>query len=306
MKHQIIVIALLIMVTGCMKAQKTNENEKVQKTNENIFSMKVGAGQLYLLSEGQRNGSPEILIGANPEIIKQYAPDNAFPSATNAFLWQVDGENFLFDTGYGKELFNNLQSLEVKPEDIDAIFITHAHGDHIGGLLRNDQAAFPKAAIYMSQSEYDYWTNDEIINQLPENNRGGFILAKKVVAAYKDHLHLFEPNAINPPYDKELCHGIKAIAAYGHTPGHTVFLLESGNDKLLIWGDLTHAMAIQMPHPEIAVTYDTNPDSAIQSRSAVLKFVSDSVITIAGMHIAYPGIGAIEKSDPGYRFIPAQ
>jgi len=274
------------------------------QTNENIFSMKLGNSKLFLLSEGQRNGNAEILIGATPEIIKKYAPNNSFPMATNAFLWQVDGKNILFDTGYGTELFNNLKFLHVNPEDIDAIIITHAHGDHIGGLLLNEQVAFPKATLYISQSEYDYWTSDKEMNKLPEKSRGGFLLAKKVMAAYKNHLHLFEPNAVNPPYNKELCYGVKAIAAYGHTLGHTIYLIESGNDKLLIWGDLAHAMAIQMPHPEIAVSYDSDPKLAVQSRAVILKYVSEHKIPIAGMHIPYPSIGTIEKAETGYRFVP--
>ena len=274
------------------------------QTNENIFSMKLGNSKLFLLSEGQRDGSTEILIDAKPDIVKKYTPNGAFPMATNAFLWQTDGKNLLFDTGYGKELFNNLKSLQLKPEDIDAIFITHMHGDHIGGLLVNDKPAFPKALIYMSKEEYDYWTSDEAMKQAPENSRGGFLLAKKVAAAYKEHLHLFEPNAVNPPYNKELCYGIKAIAAYGHTPGHTAYLIESGKDELLVWGDLAHAMAVQMPHPEIAVSYDTNPELAIQSRSVILQFVSQHKIPIAGMHIPFPSIGTIEKAESGYRFVP--
>jgi len=296
MKHQIIVIVLLFMATICAKAQ----------TNANIFSLKLGNSKVYLLSEGQRDGSTDILIGATPEIEQKYAPNNSFPMATNAFLWQVDGENILFDTGFGKELFNNLQSIQLKPESIDAIFITHAHGDHIGGLLLNEKAAFPKATLYVSQEEYDYWTSDEAMNKAPENGRGGFLLAKKVMAAYKDRLHLFEPNALNSPYNKELCHGVKAIAAYGHTPGHTVYLLESGNKQLLIWGDLAHAMAVQMPHPEIAATYDTDPKSAIQSRSVILKFAMDHAIPVAGMHIPFPSIGTIEKADRGYKFVPVK
>ncbi|MCL1937627.1 MAG: MBL fold metallo-hydrolase [Candidatus Azobacteroides sp.] len=296
MRRQLILIAMFIMATTCGKAQ----------TNENVFLMKLGDSKVYLLSEGQRNGSTDILIGAGPEIIEQYAPDHSFPMAVNVFLWQVDGKNILFDTGYGSALFDNLQFLQVKPEDIDAIFITHMHGDHIGGLLRDDQAAFPKATLYLAQAEYDYWTNEEAINQMPENQRGGFIGAQKVIDAYRDKLYLFEPNAIDSlDNSKELCSGVKAIAAYGHTPGHTTYLIESGNDQLLIWGDLAHAMAVQMPHPEIAVTYDNDPKMAVQSRLTVLQFIVDQEIPIAGMHIPYPGIGTIEKSESGYQFIPA-
>ena len=294
MKSQVIILSLFIMSSICVQAQ----------TSENIFSMKLGNSKVVLLSEGQRNGSTNILIGATPEITGKYAPGNSFPMAANAFLWQVNGKNILFDTGYGKSLFDNLQSLGVKPEDIDAIFITHMHGDHIGGLIHNGQVAFPKAALYIAQPEYDYWTNEDVMHKLPENAQSGFLFAKKVIDAYKNHLHLFEPNAVNPPYNKTLYPGVKAIAAYGHTPGHTVYSIESGKDKLLVWGDLTHAMAVQMPHPEIGVTYDSNSKEAIQSRAVILQYVSTHTIPVAGMHIPYPSIGTVKKSGTGYQFVP--
>jgi glyoxylase-like metal-dependent hydrolase (beta-lactamase superfamily II) len=295
MKYKIIAITLLGLMTFCAKV----------KTNENIFSVKLGDSKVYVLSEGQGSGNAGILIGANPEITEKYTPNDSFPIATNAFLWQVCGKNILFDTGYGKNLFDNLQFLQLKPEDIDAILITHAHGDHIGGLLRNDQAVFPKAELYVSQQEYDYWTNEEVINQMSEGRRNGFLAAQKAFGAYKDKLHLFEPNEANSSYGEVLLPGIKAIAASGHTPGHSVFLLESGKDKLLIWGDLAHAMTVQMPHPEVAVTYDVNPEMAIQSRLTILDFVVNQKIPVAGMHIPYPSIGAIEKAtEQGYRFVP--
>lgn len=294
MKNKVIAFILLITMTFCTKVP----------TNENIFVMKLGDSKVYLLSEGQRSGNTGILIGATPEIIEKYAPNDSFPMATNTFLWQVDGKNILFDTGFGKNLFDNLKYLKLNPENIDIICITHLHGDHFGGLLREDQAAFPNAALYLAQPEYDYWTNEEIINQMPEDRRGGFFAAQKAIEAYKDRLHLFEPNAVDSPFDDLLLPGIKAIAAYGHTPGHTVFLLESGKDKLLIWGDLTHAMAVQMPHPEIAVTYDTDPETAIQYRLAIMEFAADRKIPVAGMHIPYPSIGTIEKATEGYRFVP--
>ena len=294
MKNQIIIIALFMVSSIYVQAQ----------TNENIFSMTLGNSKVVLLSEGQRNGNTDILIGTKPEITEKYAPNKSFPMAANVFLWQVDGKNILFDTGYGKSLFDNLQSLGVNREDIDAIFITHMHGDHIGGLIHNGQVAFPKATLYISQSEYDYWTNEEAMHKLPENAQAGFLLAKKTIDAYKNRLHLFDPNSVNPPYNKTLYPGIKAIAAYGHTPGHTVYLIESGKDKLLVWGDLTHAMAVQMPHPEIGVTYDSNSKEAIQSRAIVLRYVSTHAIPVAGMHIPYPSIGIVKKSGTGYQFVP--
>jgi glyoxylase-like metal-dependent hydrolase (beta-lactamase superfamily II) len=105
----------------------------------------------------------------------------------------------------------------------------------------------------------------------------------------------------------EVIKGIYAIAAYGHTPGHTMFMVESDGEKLLIWGDLAHAMAIQMPRPGISMTYDADPVAAAKVRIAVLDYVAENEIPVAGMHVAYPGIGRVSK-DPensgGYKFIP--
>ena len=295
MKQRVFIFFMLATAAMCVTAQN----------NANTFSMNLGNGKLYLLSEGQGNGNMNILIGVKPEVAEKYAPNNSFPIATNVFLWQSEGKNFLFDTGNGRALFDNLQSIGVKPEDIDAIFITHMHGDHINGLLRNGQAAFPKAKLFISKAEYNHWTNDEKINQMPENQRGGFLNAKKATEAYKDRLQLFEP-ILDEYSDKVLYHNIKAYATYGHTPGHTVYLIESGEKMMLIWGDLTHAMAVQMPHPELGVTYDTDLTKAIQARALVLRIISNFAIPVAGMHIAYPGIGTVVKSDPGYRFVPVK
>jgi len=295
MKNRVIIIALFIVSSIYVQSQ----------TNENIFSMKLGNSKFFLLSEGQRSGSTKLLIGAKPEIIAKYAPNDSFPMAANAFLWQVDGKNILFDTGYGKEMVKNLQSLGLKPEDIDAIFISHMHGDHIGGLIRKGQATFPNAELYLPQAAYDYWKNEELMNQMPENLREEFLFSQKIMEVYKDHLHLFQPNAIGGPYDQSVFPGIKAIAAPGHTSGHTVYLIESGNERLLYWGDLVHSITIQMPFPDIAVSYDDNPRMATQSRLFLLQFVSQGIF-VSGAHIPYPGIGTVEKLDTGYKFIPAK
>lgn len=270
----------------------------------NIASYKIGTVTVSTLSEGQQKGNSSILIDAPTEVLKEYAPDGTFSNAVNAFLIQVSGKTMLVDAGFGRNLFDNMKVLGKSASEIDIILLTHMHGDHIGGLLKDSKVAFPNAELYISQAEHDYWTSDEEMMKVAENRRGGFLLAHKVIEAYKNKLHLFEPSDIDAEAGN-LVNNVKAYKAYGHTPGHTVFLVESGSSKLLIWGDLTHAMAVQMPYPGIAVTYDVNPKQAIESRLKILDYVAKNNIAIGGMHIAFPAMGSVKSnSKGGYEFVP--
>ena len=262
----------------------------------NTFTYKVGQYEVITLSEGQGQGNKSILIGALPEMLEKYAPAGTFPNGTHAFLVKSEGRNILVDAGYGRNLFANLEAVGVAPEKIDGILITHSHGDHIGGLLRDGKAAFPTAHLYMSKAEYDF-------SQAGERNAQ----ARTAYAAYEGRTHLFEPGAVGSK-GNAIVPGITPFAAYGHTPGHTAFLIEGRQAKLLIWGDLTHAMAIQMPCPEVAVTYDSNPQDAIKARKETLEYVAKNKIPVAGMHIPFPGIGTVESgaTPGGYLFTPAK
>jgi glyoxylase-like metal-dependent hydrolase (beta-lactamase superfamily II) len=277
-----------------------------------VFTTKIGAVEISLLNERQQTGSKSILIGATPEILKQTAPDGTFPNAINAFLVRFPkrdiggttypAQNILVDTGFGTRLFDNLKSFGLLPADIDIVLITHMHGDHIGGLLRDGKPAFPKAKIYISQPEHAYWTAPT----QPQDS-----LQNRAVTAYKEHLCLFQPTALGTAPtrlpDFPVGTEIEALAAYGHTPGHTLFLVKSQDERLLIWADLTHAMAVQMPFPQVAVTYDVEPDQAIASRKKVLSYVAENKIPVAGMHIAFPGIGTVSPlsgKDSAYKFTP--
>ncbi|MCL2511529.1 MAG: MBL fold metallo-hydrolase [Bacteroidales bacterium] len=269
-----------------------------------VFTFKVGDEEVSLLSEGEREGSTDIIIGATQERLQRMVPDG-FTSAINAFLVRSAGKNILIDTGIGRNLFDNLASLSVSAEQIDAVLITHGHGDHIGGLLQNGQASFPNAVLYLSQPEYDFWMSDEMMNQAEEGRRGGFQGVRDVVSVYKERLQLFNSDGIGTESEM-LLPGIQGVAAYGHTPGHTLFMIGSSEQKLLVWGDLTHVMPVQMPYPELAVTYDVDPKQAVESRLKVLEYISKNNIPVAGMHIAYPAMGNVKENSEkgGYEFIP--
>jgi glyoxylase-like metal-dependent hydrolase (beta-lactamase superfamily II) len=254
-----------------------------------VFSLEVGDFKISMLSEAQRDSGLDILIGASKEDIAKFIPTGKYPSAVAAYLIQSPDGAAMVDTGFGREIGRHLKSLGISEADVKTVLITHAHGDHIGGLLAGEKAAFPNARVIVSKLDYD-WSQ-----QLRDS-----------LGKYGGKFETITPGAIESG-GVEVLPGIYAIEAYGHTPGHTMFLAESGGKKLLIWGDLTHAMAIQMPRPEVSVTYDTDPVAAAGVRKRVLQFVSENKIPVAGMHVAYPGVGDI-AADPdnpgGYKFIP--
>jgi glyoxylase-like metal-dependent hydrolase (beta-lactamase superfamily II) len=268
-----------------------------RKDGHDVVTFAVGACKVSVLSEGHNAGNQDILLGATPEILRQYAPDGTFPMGVNAFLIRTpDEKNILVDAGYGKKLLANLQTLNVSAEQVHVVLLTHLHGDHIGGLLQEGKAVFPNAEIYLSQPEYDYWTSDAEMEKVPEKRRNSFLQARNVVSAYQDKLHLFVPAEADSA-GVDLLPDIRGVAAYGHTPGHTAYLLASGDSRLLIWGDLTHAMSIQMPHPEVALTFDVDPEQAIATRAIILEYVAKHKIAIAGMHIVSPAMGNVRKSE---------
>jgi glyoxylase-like metal-dependent hydrolase (beta-lactamase superfamily II) len=266
----------------------------------NIFAYKTGNFEVWTLVENRRQGGvPSILIGADKAALDRYYPGGTSESETNTFLIRGNGKIILVDTGFGTTLFESMKALNISPDSVDAVLLTHMHGDHIGGLQKNGKPLFPKAKIYLAQQERDYWTKTNV-------NQG----AVAALAAYPGKVETFSPGELSSwqggSKTKELLPGLTPIAAFGHTPGHTLFMIESDGQKLLIWGDLMHAEAIQFPRPDTSVTYDTDPVMAAESRKKVLEYVAANKIPIAGMHLVYPAIGSVSVEGAGYKLTAAR
>ena len=263
-----------------------------QDESENVITFDVGDFEMTLFSEGQQQGRINILVGASQEILNKTAPEGTFPNAVNTFLVKTKDKNILIDAGFGRNLFKFMESREVLPESIDAVLLTHMHGDHTGGLVKDEKPMFPNAKLYISKPEYDYWMS---------SNTGNSQQQKKIIEIYRDKLEIFNPGELNNKVG-ELFPGIRAILAPGHTPGHTAYLINSNKSQVLVWGDITHANQVQMPYPDVAVTYDVDPVKAVETRKKILQYVSKNKISVAGMHIAFPGIGKISALGEGYEF----
>lgn len=261
MKKMFAIAAGLLMLAAC--AQK---NQKVVSDNEPTvitwIEDKPGPSM-------QKHG---IFPDVPDSLWEALGLQDGIPSSVSCFLLQTEGKNILLDAGLGapfSQLFPKLEELGVMPEELQLIYLTHLHPDHIGGLLKDGEVAFPKAEVYVNCVEAEAW-------MAMDGDRSN--LAKSVLEAYKEHLHLFEVG-------DTLEGGVKTIAAYGHTPGHTVFQ----KDNILVIADLIHGAALQLEHPEYCPTYDMDADAARESRLRILRYARENNLTMYGMHLPNPG-----------------
>lgn len=298
----------LVAVFSAVAALCSMQPASAAQAEKNIVSHTVGSARVHQLVEksGMWDAAKvqSLLKGVPAEVMQPFIPQGQYPSSMSAYLIQVNGKNILVDAGLSENVIvERLRTLGVQPENVDVVLITHMHIDHIGALLTNGKVAFPKAAVYVAEQEMVFWRNDGIMNAAPEEVKPYFTAARKVLDAYTPALHAFSP-ATFAEGPKEVVPGIQAVAAFGHTPGHTMYLLQSEGNKFLIWGDLVHALSVQMPHPEAFLVFDTDNTAAVATRKAVLHYVAQHSIPVGGMHLPVPGFGTIKNEKQGFSFTP--
>ncbi len=227
-------------------------------------------------NQGEKLNPRSLFSDASDSLFASLNLPDGIPASVSTFLLQIDGKNILFDAGlgaFGGQTLDRLSALDVAPDKIDLIYLTHFHVDHIAGMIAKDSAGknvkvFNNATVYAGKVEYDAWMSD-----IPKND-----LQKAVMGIYKDKLHLFA-------FGDSLPHGVLALDAVGHTPGHTAFQISN----LLVIGDLMHGYALQKDHPEINSNYDMDKEKSIESRKRLMQYARDNKLTMAGMHLPPPG-----------------
>ena len=251
MKHRI--ISLLILLS--FAAASCNE----RKGHVEIIPIQDNPTERFM----SRSLFPE----APDSLFEALGLEGGIPSSVCAFLVKNNGKNILFDAANGapdSRLMPVLDSCGISPENIEMIFITHLHGDHIGGLMQNGMATFPNAKLYVNKVEYDAWM--AMPQEQTERLRTTF-------EAYGNRLVTFD-------ITDDLPCGIEAIEAYGHTPGHTIY---KAGDALIV-GDIMHGVALQMEHPEFCARFDMDKEQAIASRKAIMEMAKKEGLTMYGMH----------------------
>lgn len=225
--------------------------------------------------------------------------DNAYLINTGTKLVLVDsGAGVLFGPTLGKMLAN-LKAAGYTPEQVDEIYITHMHADHVGGLMSGNQRAFPNATVRAAKVESDYWLSETNMNKADASKKAMF---QGAMASLNPYVQAGKYKAFEG--DVELVPGITAHADKGHTPGHTTYFIENGGQKLQLVGDLVHVAAVQMDNPSITISFDSDGRSAYASRKKEFDAAAKGGYLIAGAHLPFPGMGHLQIQGKGYRWIP--
>ncbi len=251
-------------------------------------------GDCSILAVGDAEGASDaaLLTRLSPEQRTALASSGKVKSQVTVFVILMPDRTVLVDTGWGDKgkALGALAAAGITPDKVDLVLLTHMHGDHISGAVRNGEPIYPKAELWVAEEEAAYWTSNEIMLAQPKDRQGAFMLPRAVLQAYDLRVRAFAPN-------QRIVPGISTVALPGHTPGHSGFLLESQGNRLLFWGDTMHFAEVQFAVPTAAVTYDVDQDRAVETRVALLKKLLAERIPFAGAHLPYPGVGAVAEKN---------
>ncbi len=303
----------LALVLAMLPSSVVYASAPLMKTQApGYYRMMLGDFEVTALSDGTvALPVGKLLGGISPATIdealaKSFLKDPV-ETSVNGYLINTGSKLVLVDTGAGAlfgptlgNLIVNLKASGYQPEQIDEIYITHMHPDHVGGLMIDGKIAFPNATVRADQREADFWLNqarmDAASKDAKASYQGAMTSLNPYLAAGK-----FKPFV----GDTDLIPGIKAVASHGHTVGHTTYVIESNGQKLELWGDLMHVAAVQFANPSVVMKFDTDREAASMERKKAFADAAKQGYWVAGAHLAFPGIGHLRTDAGGYRWVPA-
>lgn len=311
-RHMVAVVALALMSFAPLTMA---EAPQVQTQVPGYYRTQLGKFEITALYDGMIELDTKLLKNTSAAelqvlLARMFVGNPKMQTAVNAYLINTGSHLVLVDTGaaklFGPSLGYALQNMKAsgyEPAQVDMVIITHLHADHVGGLNDADgKPLFPKAKILVAQEDGDYWLSQTVADGAPKEVQPFFKMARDSAAPYlsSGQWSTFTQGSVLVP-------GIKAVKANGHTPGHTAFAVESEGQKLLIWGDLVHAHAVQFARPGVSIEFDIDQKQAIATRHSIMKDMASIKSLVAGMHLPFPGLGHVRADSKGrYSWVPIE
>jgi glyoxylase-like metal-dependent hydrolase (beta-lactamase superfamily II) len=308
-------LRLLVALTAVLSSAAFAQVPLAKGQAPGWYRMMLGSFEVTALSDGTVTLPVEkLLSNTTPDAVtallaKSYLK-TPVETSVNGYLINTGKKLVLIDVGaaglFGPtlgKLVANLKASGYQPEQVDEIYITHMHPDHVGGLMAGDKMVFPNATVRADMREGDMWLSKANLDAAPAEGKGFFQGAMASLNPYVAAGKLKPFNGDNGPV--ELVAGIRAIPARGHTPGHTVYAVESEGNRLVVWGDLMHVAAVQFAMPSVTIAFDVDPKAAAPAREKLYAEAADKGYFVAVAHISFPGIGKLRPDGKGYAWLPA-
>lgn len=276
-----------------------------------FYRMMLGEFEITALSDGTVKLPVKDLLNTAPgkvdAALKKAKIAYPVETSVNAYLINTGSKLVMIDAGAGAlfgptvgGLANSLKAAGYQPEQVDEIYITHMHPDHVGGLAANGVINFPNAVVRADKADADFWLSEANMKAAPKDAQGFFQGAQVSLKPYADagKLKTFEGNV-------ELVPGVRSWTSHGHTAGHSLYVVESKGEKLVLWGDLMHVAAVQFDDPAVTIKFDTDNKAAAKERAKAYADAAKHGYLVGSAHLSFPGLGYLRKNaGKGYTFIP--
>ncbi|MGY8681706.1 MBL fold metallo-hydrolase [Bradyrhizobium sp. UFLA05-153] len=276
-----------------------------------FYRLTLGDFEVVVLSDGTNMLPATKLLKGDParleEALKRNYLGALVETSHNSFLVNTGRKLVLIDAGADSllgpstgRLLSNLRAAGYQPEQVDEIYLTHLHADHVGGLMAGGKRAFPNAIVRVDRRDADFWLSEANMRAAPTEAKRFFQAAMVSITPYMQagRLVVFDG-------DTDLIAGVRAQAAYGHTPGHTMYVVESRSEKLVLWGDVVHVAAVQFEDPSVTIGYDVDVGEAQHVHELAFADAAENGHLVGGAHISFPGLGHVRRNgEKAYAYVP--
>ncbi|MDT6940540.1 MBL fold metallo-hydrolase [Brucella pseudogrignonensis] len=309
------IVAASAVSGGMALAPFESDEAKAETTSSKIENpgfhrFQFGDFEITTLSDGRRAGeAPErtYAINQDPKDVAALLEENLLPTDrfVNSFtpvLINTGKELVLFDTGMGAgareagqgKLISALEASGYKADDVSLVVLSHFHPDHIGGLMEDGKPAFANARYAAGQKEYEFWTDPA---RLETPAKGVAQLVDKNVKPLAEKITFIDDG-------KDVLSGIRAVGAYGHTPGHLAFRVESGGKSLMLISDTANHSVITLQRPDWHVSFDIDKEMAAETRKRMFDMIATDKLPFIGYHMPFPSLAYLQRDGEGYRYVP--